>query len=94
MLPSLHNVTNVQETVLCESSCSTENVDEKSHNECPNNQSYTEKSGGHYASFVAMFCSLHIDTRVKETNIFFPITLQSYYEPCPLIIENLLVCFI
>ena len=39
----------------------------ESLNMCPNSQLHTEKWGGHYASFVAMFHSLHSVTNVQET---------------------------
>ena len=56
----IFNVTNVQETSQLESSCYAESAGEKperSRNVHTNNQSHTEKWGGHYASFVAMFHS-------------------------------------
>ena len=34
-------------------------IGKKPHIVCPNNQLHTEKSGGHCASFVAIFCLLH-----------------------------------
>jgi len=43
-------------------------------NSYPNNHSHTEKWGGHYASFVAMFCSLHRITNPSVRN--FSATIQ------------------
>ena len=71
MLHLLHSVTSVQETSLLEFSCygTCRQNSKRSHNMCPISQSCTESE---MASFVAMLCSLHSVTDVRNFSAMNP----------------------